>query len=137
MAEESEVLAPVKLKAVVLCSFVKSELTNLREFQEHRSYPGDLKPGEVFLFLSRGGNQVIFILDDTEVVNGHAYPTVDSRRWRMEGGTWDPMMMQEYAGKVKLHLKGIKSFKEGFEAMQARKKMRPAQRAKAARLKIS
>lgn len=117
----------LRLKAVVACSFQRSEASNLRLFREASHYPGDLQKGEVFLFLSRMGNQVIFVFQDPVVNFGEGTPrrVLDSRRLRIEGGTWNPYMLQNYANQVGLHLVGIKRFEQIHDELRAAKRKKP------------
>jgi hypothetical protein len=114
----------LRLKGIVLCSFCRSEATNLDLYRQEPHYPGDLGSGECFLFLSRGLDQVIFVFKEAAVMtNEDAIHTVlDSRRLRLLGGTWHPYMLQDYAKQVGLHLIGIKGFSQIFEERRAEKR---------------
>jgi len=88
-------------------------------------YPGDLKKGEAFLFLARGGNQVVFVFRDPTIeFEGQrvARRVIDSRRLRLDGGTWNPYMLQNYANEIGLHLVGIKRFEQVHDEMMAAKR---------------
>ena len=107
-------LISLRLKGVVRCSFQRSEITNLYWYQGDPSYPGDLEPGEAFLFLSKMGNQVIFMFHEpvSYEQGGRIRRVTDSRRLRLDSGTWSPYMLQDYAEAVGLHLVGIKRFEQ-------------------------
>jgi len=107
----------LRLKGIIMCSFQRSEATNLKIYRKSPEYPGDLQEGEVFLFVSRGLNQVIFVFRDKEGItkDGWEYDILDSRRLRLAGATWHPYMLQEYARQVGLSLIGIRSFGEILE----------------------
>ena len=128
----SPALTPLRLKGIVTCSFGRSEATNLKLYRESGHYPGDLKEGEAFLFLSKGGNQIIFMFKsiEVEVEHGSGGPAtrgvIDSRRLRLDGGTWHPYMLQNYANEAGIYLIGIKRFEQVHAAMQARKRAAPS-----------
>ena len=108
-------LKQLRLKAVIQCSFCRSEATNLDLFRQEAHYPGDLKKGEAFLFLAKSGNQVVFIFRDPVLEfegEKKARRVIDSRRLRLDGGSWSPYMLQNYANHVGLNLIGIKRFEQ-------------------------
>ena len=106
-------LLRLRLKGVVQCSFTRSEDTNLKLYRQMTHYPGDLQPGEAFLFLARGGDQVVFVFADTSVdFGGVKREVIDSRKLRLRTGTWSPYMLQNYANMVGLELVGIKRFEQ-------------------------
>jgi len=105
----------LRLKAVIQCSFVRSEASNLALFRKEGHYPGDLRKGEAFLFIAKGMNQVVFIFK-TFKVEGRT--VVDSRRLRLDGGTWNPMMLQNYANAVGINLAGVKRFEQIHDEMR-------------------
>ena len=114
-------MTPLTLKGIITCSFGRSEATNLDLYRKSKGFPGELKAGEAFLFISRGLNQVIFIFEyaEVEVDNEHDLPggdnfrsVLDSRRLRLGGGTWHPYMLQNYANAVGLNLEGIRTLQQ-------------------------
>jgi|APSaa5957512576_1039674.scaffolds.fasta_scaffold96763_2 hypothetical protein len=118
----------LRLKGVITCSFARSEATNLNLYRTTPSYPGDLKKGEAFLFLSKTGNQIIFVFHAValEEEDGKIREVIDSRRLRLpHGATWHPYMLQNYAEEVGIHLIGIKSFKDIYEDRRKAKRAPP------------
>jgi hypothetical protein len=118
----------VKLKAIKFdTDFRKSELTNYDIFKRSRSFPGELESNEVFLFISKGGNQLVWILNVDRVDVGHAdrkgyvdRRLIDTRRWRIEGSSsWNPEMLADYAAEVDLDLVGFKRFREIYAERRA------------------
>jgi len=110
----------LRLKGVIQCSFQRSEATNLAMFRQEGHYPGNLKKGEAFLFIAKTGNQVLFVFRDPTIeFDGEktARRVIDSRRLRLDGGTWSPYMLQNYAESVGLHLVGIKRFEQVHDEM--------------------
>jgi hypothetical protein len=121
----------LRLRGVVTCSFARSEATNLRLYKKAGHFPGDLKRGEAYLFISKGGNQVIFVFRpitlDVNVPHraGDGTKTrsvIDSRRLRLDGGTWHPYMLQNYANAVGIELIGFKRFEEVHDRMMTAKR---------------
>lgn len=115
----------LRLKGVIMCSFQRSEVTNLDLYRQEPHYPGDLKKGEAFLLVSKMGNQVVFIFRDPVFSFGVGFAArrvTDSRRLRLDGGTWSPYMLQNYANEVGLHLVGLKRFETIHDEMLARKR---------------
>ena len=108
----------LKLKAIVPNSdFRKSEKTLYDAFINSRSYPGDLKSGEAFLFLSKTGNQLLWFFSQVHMIQetkgrGVLHDVYDSRKWRITGGTWHPYMLADYAEHSGIRLLGIKRFEE-------------------------
>ncbi len=118
----------IRLKAIKFdVDFRKSELTNYDSFRRSKLWPGELGTNEAFLFVSRGGNQLVWVLNVSSVEATHADKRgyldrrmIDSRRWRIEGGTsWNPMMLQNYANEVGLELIGFKRFETVYEERRA------------------
>ena len=121
-------LKRLRLRAVVECSFCRSEATNLDLFRPSPNYPGDLQGVEAFLFVSKTGNQVVFIFREVAFDHMHPNRIVDSRRLRMTTGEWNPLMLQNYANAVGLNLQGLRRFEEIFDDMQERKRRKPTDR---------
>lgn len=110
----------VTLKKIEVADFRKSEATLYDDFAWRNRRLGGLKKNEVILFISLTGNQCIWIINVTHNPSGRRI--VDSRRWRVEGGVWNPLMIANYAEQVGLRLKGIKKFEEYFTETTLRKK---------------
>jgi len=107
----------VRLKMVLFdVDFRKNAVTNMDEFRRSKNFPGELKKGEVFLFVSKGRDQLRWIMKgaDIEAWTGpkRVHP---SWLWKIEGGSWHPWMLADYAEKFDLELIGIKKFDEHYE----------------------
>lgn len=118
----------VRLKAIKFdTDFRKSELTNYDLFKRSKSYPGDLESNEVFLFVSKGGNQLVWVLNVGLIDVGHAdrkgyvdRRVIDTRRWRIDGSSgWNPEMLADYAHEVGLTLVGFKLFRDIYADRKA------------------
>jgi hypothetical protein len=101
------------LKAIILdADFRKSELTNWTEYVKKN--PIVLGKNNTVCFVSGSGRQLVFILHQTKILSkrGDERMLLDSRRLRIDGGTWDPYMLQNYANEVDIELVGIKRFEQ-------------------------
>ena len=116
-----EGMTRVRLKAVVACSFQRSEATNLALFQQEDFYPGDLRTGEAFLLVSKMNNQVVFVMRNPREVEA-GKKVLDTRRLRLDRGTWNPHMLQNYANEVGLHLVGFKRFEQIYDEWREAKR---------------
>ena len=116
----------IRLKAIIpSADFRKSEHTIFRDFAKSRKYPGPLKKGEGFLFLSKTGNQLLWFFKEPTSITSFKdveRSIVDSRRWRVTGGTWHPFMLADYAVEAGIELVGIKRFEEIFDERRGRKR---------------
>ena len=106
----------VQIKRVFSADFRKSPRTLFDEVKHDKKlWRGSLGPDEVYLFVSQTGNQLIFVLRDEEVKSmaGTRFEAkrrlLDYRGWRIEGGTFNPSMLEDYANNVGLTL-GKKTF---------------------------
>lgn len=105
------------LRAVVEGDFRKNEATLYKEWlkknPQHNSGSG------VILFLSRTQNQMVFIHGFDTIGN---YPkgkrVLWSERLRLDRGTWNPLMLVNYAELVGLHLVGLKCFEEFYKQLK-------------------
>ena len=117
----------VRLKGVKLdVDFRKSEATNYDAYKKTKKFPGELGTNEVFLFVSRSGNQLVWVLNvgelDTDYPNqrgSYCRRIVDTRRWRIEGGSWNPHLLQDYANDSGLDLVGFKRFEQSWAESRA------------------
>lgn len=114
----------IRLKGIRFgMDFRKSELTNYDAFRKSKSFPGDLGKNEAYLFVSKGQNQLVWILNLIEIETERKdRRMIDSRRWRLEGGTWNPLLLQNYANEAGIELIGIRRFEEIYEEQKDRKR---------------
>jgi hypothetical protein len=110
----------VRIKRMFSADFRKSPRTMYDELRKDKKlFSGDPNPDEVYIFVSSTGNQLIFVTGDHEIVNhpGKPYETkqrmLDYRGWRMEGSSFNPLMLEEYANRVGLSL-GKKRLSEWY-----------------------
>lgn len=108
----------VQIKRIFSADFRKSPRTLFDEVRKSRKlWCGTLGTDETYLFVSHTGNQLIFVLGDHEVESqpGTRFATkrrlLDYRGWRIEGGTFNPKMLENYANNVGLTL-GRKTFED-------------------------
>lgn len=114
--------------------FRKSEETNFNALKKARKLPV-LRKGEGVLFISKKKNQIVFVTPEVEFdsTNGVGYDVtvtvLASKRFRIRGSTWSPLMLANYAEAVGLTLQGIKRFEWHY---QEKRKAQQAARQKAA-----
>lgn len=110
----------MRLRFVQTCSFVRNELTNFMEvLAKHPEFSRDgiakLKRDDVVLLISKMGNQLVFLhgFDFIERSGKKQHTVLRSLKLRLSGrGTWDPLMLSEYAKDVGIKLDGIKAFED-------------------------
>lgn len=89
----------LRLAYVGVCDFRRSEVSN---YADTVATYRKMKTGETFLFVSKNGNQLMWMLKVGDVV--------DSRRWRLPAHrTWHPWMISEYARSCGLNI-DVRSF---------------------------
>ena len=106
----------VVLRQIETVDFRKNERTCWREFiAKHRNFV--LRPDESLLLLSKSLNQLCFVYGTTKLddVPG-GLEILASVKFRISGGTWNPLRLKEYANEVGLELVGLKSFTQHYEA---------------------
>ena len=119
-------LTTVRLRGVVLhADFRKNESTLWDAwFKKHKT---KLRANEVVLFVSGSREQLLFVQRVSEIDGARVRGKVlDTRRWRIAGGTWSPDMLQNYANEVGLHFEGIKRFEELYAERRLRKMLMSA-----------
>lgn len=112
--------------------FRQTEFTNYDRFRKSKQFPGPLRKGEAFLFISKTGNQLLWILNVGNLNRGKNLGETrysDSRKFRIEDGVWHPWMLQDFANEVglvvfKANGERYKSFQEFFEESKQRMRER-------------
>lgn len=106
----------VKLKAICFDQdFRFNEFSIYESFRKSKRFPGELGSGEVFLFVSCTGNQLLWVLNVSQVdAVGSQQSLIDTRRWRLSGSYWNPAMLANYAAEVGIELVGIRKFEANF-----------------------
>ena len=122
---------PLRLKLVVTADFRKTEQTNWIELEAAGEIPKNLKPGDVVCMVSSSRNQVVFVFPPYEHAHdGKVIRVINSRRLRISGGAWNPLMLQNYAADVGLRLSGITRFEEHFVQQRRTELEKEAQKRK-------
>ncbi len=112
--------AKVKLVEIKEANFRQSEATNFAKLPKSRRE--SLKNGEAICFVSRMGNQLVFVHKGGEfgkTVQGKERRVVYSTRLRLTRGTWNPIMLADYADEVGLELLGLKKFEVHYDKLRA------------------
>lgn len=105
------------LKAIKFgCDFRFNESSNYEQLVQSKHFPGPPKKSEVYLLVSKTGNQLVWILNvgTAERPDGTTKDVVDTRRWRLTSGIWSHHMLQNYANAVGFELVGFKRLEEEF-----------------------
>ena len=111
----------MQLRYIVEVSFASSELTNFQAWAKaHKVEAKQLTAEHVLCFISRTGNQLVFV----NGYSGDALNVIASARYRLTKGTWNPMMLANYAAAVGLKLDGLDRFEASFKKAQKRKQTR-------------
>lgn len=122
----------MRLREIVTASFCFSEATNYSRYVTYK-----LGPGDVVCLVSMTGNQLAFVYRPIDVLSkdhGWNQEVLRSVRLRLSRGTWNPLMLTEYARRVGLKLDGLKRFAEFYNNGSAEREPReiPVKRSKAA-----
>jgi hypothetical protein len=109
------------LRAIKLdVDFRSSEISNYDFLVKKKHFPGPPAKRDVYLMVSKSGNQLIWVLNVGSVgKNGDQRDIVDTRRWRLRRGSWNPHLLENYANAVGLSLVGFKRFEEIYAESRA------------------
>lgn len=115
----------LRLRYIQTVDFRASEHTNYMAAIRKYRYLSKLKPTDAVLFISRKKDQLIFVYGFGMTTGLHGVRRyLRSERLRLENGSWDPLMLQNYAGEAGIYLEGIKTLEEHLKA--AKKAMKSA-----------
>lgn len=109
------------LRLVKEVDFRKSEATNFEEMKKKERL--QIHGSDVVCFRSQSRNQVVFVWAPTtinlsEYGKKGAAIVFRSQRLRLSHGTWDPLMLQNYAEALGIHLVGIKRLEDYVAAVR-------------------
>ena len=106
----------VRAKRIMAADFRKNARTLYDEVRRNKKlWNGPVGKGECYVFVSHSGNQILFVLGVHSVASRKntrfevEREVLDYRCWRIESGTFDPRMLEDYANRVGLSL-GLKTF---------------------------
>lgn len=115
----------LKLKRIIQdVDFRSTELRIYEKFRDKNKDMVDPRPGEAYLFISKSGNQLLFVLNyksGVKVAKTNRQ-VVESLRLRVSGGHWNPLMLANYAEDVGVKLLGVRRYEEIFEEQKERKR---------------
>lgn len=117
----------IRLKGIVQdVDFRYNELSIYEKFRKSKSFVADPRVGEAILFVSKNGNQLLWVLgyDEDVMVQKTSRRRIETLRLRVSGGYWNPLMLADYAENVGIQLEGLKKFEEVYEASRAKKNNR-------------
>ena len=121
----------VRLRKVVTADFRKNEATNWQLLEDEGEIPRGLKADDVICMLSHTQTQIVFVRPPYEhAINGKVIKVTASQRLRIAGGSWNPLLLANYAEDVGLRLVGLPKFEEHYRAVreEARQAAREAAR---------
>ncbi len=112
-------LLKVRLRVIFFDrAFLYTDVTHWEWAKQQPSFPKDgLSSGDCLLFLSKTMNQLLFLWNPIDMVDqkrAGQRTIFRSIRLRIEGGTWNPMMIQNYANEVGLEFIGLRNFREQY-----------------------
>jgi hypothetical protein len=110
----------LRLKLVAEVDFRKSEVTNWTELAKKGMIARHLGENEVVLLVNKKRTQIVFV-SAAKAWPGrkHAISIVHSRRLRItSGGSWNPLMLNNYAEEVGISLIGLKRFEDYYEELK-------------------
>ena len=115
----------VRLKMVAQGDFRRSEYTLFSGLP--RKFRKSLNSNDAVCFVSGSGSQVVFVYSFTDVgrtkgntlYGSRSYGIVTSVRLRLTGSTFNPLMLQNYAGACGIELEGLRHFEDYFYAPES------------------
>lgn len=108
----------MRIRRIEKANFCKSERTLFEEFtKKNQTFVRSLGPEGVVVFLSLTGNQMLFVHGFHRIDEGypHAVQVLMSIKYRIVGGTWNPMRLANYAKEAGLKIEGLKLFEEHYQ----------------------
>jgi len=108
----------MRLRYIERADFRKSEQTNFVEVQRRQKL--ELGAKDVVMLISTKGNQLVFVHGFDQYQNGVTRQILRSERLRLTSGTWNPLMLANYAESVGIKIDGIKRFEEHYKALAER-----------------
>lgn len=106
----------MRLKEIIEANFRCSELTMYTEWSKGKDTLG---ANELLLFVSKRGDQLVFVSRFLEVRTGNeGSPTkkvLASRRLRVPGGRWNPLMLVNYAEEAGVKIEGLRRFEDFYK----------------------
>lgn len=87
-----------------------------------------LNKDDVIVFISKTGNQLLFIhgFEDLENGEGEIRMMLPSQRYRIVNGTWDYHMLVDYGKKAGVKVTGLPTFHEHFSHVRDRTVLKAA-----------
>ena len=114
----------MRIRYIETADFRRCDLSLFQLFyQNHMLLTQSLKKDDVVVFVSKKGNQLLFV---------HGFVHIDLRtalvstRYRLTSGTWNPLMLANYAKAAGLKIQGLKLFEEHYKELVAARARRAA-----------
>ena len=102
----------LRLRVITSGNFRKNEATLYTEFEKEHG-PLALKGDDCILFVSKTGKILRFVFAP---VMGKKTSVLSSQTLRITvGGTWNPLMLKNYAAQLGIELAGLKCFEDYYQ----------------------
>lgn len=101
----------MRLAYIAEVDFRSSELHNFTRIKDAPK----LGPNDVVLLISLSRTQLCFVHGFTDLDENRR--VLRSERLRLTSGTWNPLMLVDYAERVGLKLEGLKRFNEYYKKL--------------------
>jgi hypothetical protein len=114
----------MRIKRVIEADFRRADLGIWLEFTNtkrnrvytNRAFIQSLRTDDVVVFVSKGGNQLLFVhgFENLRTEAGDERVMLPSVRYRIVKGTWSPYMLSVYAKAANMPITGLKTFEQHF-----------------------
>lgn len=107
----------MKIREIVTGDFRRCEKTLFEEYCKFNRIHM-LRPGEVIVFLSQKQDQLLFVYGWTSVEDPDFVANrlvLRSARHRLMHGTWNPLMLRNYANAAGLAIEGLRRFEDFYK----------------------
>lgn len=109
----------MNIKQIAEADFRSSELTIFESFsKKNRDVVSSLRRDDVIVFVSRSGNQFLFVHGFTTFTandTDEKKQALRSTRHRIIGGTWNPLRIRNYLEEAGLPVTGIPRFEDHYK----------------------
>ena len=122
----------MRIRYIETADFRRCDLSLFQMFyQDHMLFTQSLKKDDVVVFVSKKGNQLLFVHGFVHINEGYEGARFErtvlaSTRYRLLNTTWNPLMLANYAEAAGLKIQGLKLFEEHYKELVAARARRAA-----------
>lgn len=113
----------MNIRRIEETDFRRCDIRIFSEFQDsNAAFAKKLAENDIVVFLSKKRDQMLFIHGFTYFNGGAARPeamALQSIRHRIVSGTWNPLMLKNYAEEAGLQIEGLSRFEDHFKNLVA------------------